>query len=64
MNYTEIKRNLSAANRLVADGKLADAHRLVKAAAMGGATRHDIAYNLTIPTIRALRAWEKTRGGP
>jgi len=61
MHYTDIKRTLQAADKLAAQGAIAEADALVRSTA-GNATRHDIRANLSAGSLRKLRKWA-AKGG-
>lgn len=59
MNYQEIKLNLSKADRLVSEGKVAEADTLIRSMAGKGLTGADLSANLSPASLRQLRQHAK-----
>ena len=61
MHYSDVRHTLQAADKLAAQGAIAEADALVRSTA-GNATRHDIRANLSTGSLRKLRKWAEKGG--
>lgn len=59
MTYDEIKKNLRQASRLIHEGNVAKADRLIRSMAGKGLSKADLDANLTQNEIKILREFSK-----
>jgi hypothetical protein len=61
MHYSDVRHTLQAADKLAAQGAIAEADALVRSTA-GSATRHDIHANMSADSLKKLLKWA-AKGG-